>query len=226
MKSTSLARASSSAACLLLLVTLPSRAQETEPASLRFVNATGAREPLTVHVNGGPLQARGYHSSEATGRLELAAGPCHIELHHPRLGHVILPLELHPGDARIVVALSEPAQGAAERRQPPKLTSQVLVQPPPDPPGQRRLQVLQATPLEQLDLSLSGQELRCRRRRVESLVVKHPQPLLEQAGQALGRLPFDEAGNGTLILFCDTAGQLRRVFFLEPASATGASDRE
>ncbi len=224
MKSTSLARASSSAACLLLLVAPASQTQEAEPASLRFVNATGVVEALTVHVNGEPLQARGYRSGEVTGRLELAAGPCRIELLHPQLGRVALPLELQPGDVRTVVALIEPARATVTPPQPPKLTSHVLVQPAPDPQVRRRLLVWQATALDQLDLRLAGHELRCRRLRGESLSIEHPQPLLEHAGQALGRLPFDEAGDGTLILFADDGGRLRHLFFLDPAGINEAAD--
>lgn len=224
MKSTSPARASFSAACLFLLFALSSQAQEAEPASLRFVNATGVNTPLLVRVNGEPLQARGYRSGQATGRLELAAGPCRIELSQAQLGHAILLLELQPGDARTVVALIEPARSTATPRQPPKLTIHVLVQPAPAPSPQRRLQVLQVTPLAQLDLRLAGREIRCRRLRVESVGVNHPQPMLEHAGQPLGRLPFDEAGAGTLILFSDGEGRLRQLFFLDPVDSSAETD--
>ncbi len=224
MKSTSLARASFNTTCLLLLIALPSQAQEAEPASLRFVNATGALGALTVRLNGELLQARGYLSGQATGRLELAAGTCLIELLHPRFGRVALPLELQPGDVRTVVAVIEPARASETPPPPPKLTSHVLAQPPPDPLVRRRLRVWQATPLEQLDLHVAGRELRCRRHRVESLSLEQPQPLLEHAGEALGRLPFDEAGDGTLILFADDGGRLRHLFFLDPTGTSEATD--
>lgn len=224
MKSTSLARASFSTTCLLLLVAPATQTQEAETASLRFVNATGAGEALTVRLNGELLQARGYLSGQATGRLELAAGPCRIELLHPRLGRVALPLELQPGDVRTIVAVIEPARPTETAPPPPKLTSHVLVQPPPDPLARRRLRVWQATAMEQLDLRLAGRELRCRRLRGESLTLEHPQPLLEHAGQTLGRLPFDEAGDGTLILFADDGGRLRHLFFLDPTGAGEATN--
>lgn len=226
MKSTSLARASSSAACLLLLLAQPTQAQEAEPASLRFVNVTGVDASLLVRVNGEPLQDRGYRSGEATGRLELSAGPCRIELSLPQHGHAILLLELQPGDARTVVALCEPSRTPSGRQQAVQLTSHVLVKPRPGTSPQRRLQVLQVTPLEQIDLRLAGREIRCHRRRVESFSIDHPQPLLEHAGQPLGRLPFEEAGDATLILFTDAAGHLRRVFFLDPLNTAEPLDRE
>lgn len=225
MKSTSLARAISNAACLLLLVASPNQAQEAKPASLRFVNATGAGDSLTVRVNGDPLQARGYRSGEATGRLEIAAGACLIEFQHPRLGHCDLPLELPPGSARTVVALIESARDTETPRTPPKLTCHVLFQPLPGPPRQRRLQILQATPLRQLDLQLAGHELHCHRLRVETHAIEHPQPLLKHAGRTLGRLPFDEAGDGTLILFADSAGRLHHLFFLDPAESAETWER-
>lgn len=224
MKSISLARASSSAACLLLLIAPATQAQEAQPACLRFVNATGVGESLTVRVNGDPLQARGYLSGQATGRLEVAAGPCHIELHHPRLGRFDLPLELPAGSVRTVVALIEAASATETPRPPPKLTCHILLQPPPGPPKQRRLQILQATPHQQLDLHVAGHKLHCQRLRVKPLDIEQPQPLLEHAGQALARLPFDEAGEGTLILFADDGGRLRHLFFFDPAGSSEAPD--
>ncbi len=219
MKSTSLAHASSSVACLLAATLLAT--QEPPTASLRFVNATGAAESLTVRLNDELLQSRGYRSGEASGRLELAAGFCRIEFLHPRLGRVVLPLELQPGDVQTVVAVIEPSRATET---PPQLASHVLVQPPPNPLARRRLRVWQTTPLEQLDLQVAGRELRCRRLRVESLSLEQPQPLLEHAGHALGRLPFDEAGDGTLILFADAGGRLRHLFFLDPAGSGEATD--
>lgn len=226
MKSTSLARASFSAACLLLLAIAQNQAQEAEPASLRFVNATGAEPPLTVRVNGESLQARGYRSGEATGRLEISAGPCHIELSQPVHGNLSLTLNLLAGDTRTVVALMEPARHGADRRQPPKLACHVLETLPPGPPTQRRLRVLQTTPQAELHLRLPGRDLRCTRLRAQTLTLAQPNPVIEHAGQPLGRLPFEEAGDGTLILFTDPAGHLRRVFFLEPVAASEPVDRE
>lgn len=225
MKSTSLARASSRAAGLLLLAVAPLAALETPTASLRFVNATGADAPLAIRLNGEPLQVRGYRSGEATGLLELAAGPCHIELEHPLLGRSTLTLALQPGEGRTVVALAETAHSDTEPRLPPKLASHVFNLTSADARAGRRLQVLQATPLPQLDLRLDGRDLRCGRLRLETLEIRHPQPSLEHAGRRLSRLPFEEAGNGTLILFTDSAGRLRHLFFLDPADTAEELDR-
>lgn len=224
MKFTSLARASSSTAAVCLLVTALLPCQEPEPASLRFINATGAEEFLSVRINGELLQTRGYRSGEATGRLEIGAGPCLIDLSHPQLGRIVLPLAMQPGEARSVVALREPGKAQASPPQPPKLSSHVVAQPPADTAMRRRLQILQATPQPELEVHLAGHELRCRRLQVETRVIEHPQPLLKHAGMPLARLPFDEPGDATLILFADDDGRLRHLFFLDPAGATEQSD--
>jgi hypothetical protein len=226
MKSTSLARASFNAACLLLLATAPNQAQDAVAASLRFVNATGADLPLTVRVNGALLQPRGYRSGEATGRLEITSGPCHIELSQPQYGRLNLTLNLQTGDTRTVVALIQPPRDEADRRRPPKLACHVLETLPPCPPRQLRLRVLQTTPLAELRLRLAGLDLHCPRLQTQILTLTQPNPAIQHAGQPLGRLPFEEAGDGTLILFADQAGHLRRVFFLEPVGAREPADRE
>jgi hypothetical protein len=223
MKSISHARVSSSLLCLLLLAT--SQADTGAPASLRFVNATGATAPLSVRINGEHLQSRGYLSGEVTGRLELAAGPCQLELHHPSLGRVTLELALTPGDTRTVIALSQPASGEVAH-QPAKLACQVLT-PPTGPPVRHRLQVLQVTSQPELPLQLANHPLLCHRLQATTLDLAQPSPELKYAGQRLGRLPFEEAGDGTLVLYTDTDNRLRHVFFLTPASSSSEPvDRE
>lgn len=213
-------------ACLFLLAAAAGSAQEAGLASLRLVNATGAEGPVHVRLNGEALQTQGYPSSAVTGRLELAAGSCHIELTHPQLGSTSLALELQPGETRTVIALTEPLPLRGERAQPPKLTSHVLAPLPPENSMRHRLQVLQATPLPELVLHLAGRDLRCHRLQAEHLVLEKPNPALEHAGHPLGHLPFEETGDGTLILFTDKAGRLCRVFFLDPDSELEWVDRQ
>jgi hypothetical protein len=225
MKSTSHARDSSSALLLILGFTASLNAQEVAPAGLRLVNATATNTPLQVHIEGEPLQHRGYRIGEATARLELAPGRCRLELNQSEQGRIFLDLNLEPGVTQVVIAYSQMTDPRKDPVPTPKLTSHVLELAPPEAQTQRRLRVLQMTPLRELDLRLGGRDVRCRRLTLETLLLEHRQPELEHAGQRLGRLPMEESGDGTLILHADSAGRLHHIFFLDPSGSDGSDDR-
>lgn len=226
MKSRSSALASFSAISLFFLG-FKVAAQEPRPAALRFVNATGIKDPLLIVVNGDKLQSRGYSSGSATGPLDLPATPCRIELSHPQLGRHSFTLDLQGGVGHTVVAHAVAAPGNGVHPLKYRLDHLVLNHSPSESPGRSRLQLLQTTMQAHLELRLAGHPLRLARLRTESLELPSATSEMDlyHGDLLIGRLPFSEPGNGTLILFTDTAGHLHHVFFLEPGTAEEPADR-